>query len=96
MISSDTRALLLGLLNDEARRARNTIREADLLSKPVEAGHWRWADNDTSGYHRKSEAELTEMYERNRVRAIEARKRLELVRSALAEFGLPAGLEGEG
>lgn len=92
-MNADMRALLLELLHDEVRQVQNQIREADMLSRPVEPGHWRWADMTTSGYHRKSEAELAEMYERNRVRAAEARQRLELVRSALAQFGLPAGLD---
>jgi type III secretory pathway lipoprotein EscJ len=53
---------------------------------PCEPGKWRWADVTTDGYHRKSEAELQAMYERNRVLAEETRKRLRLVISVEQEL----------
>jgi hypothetical protein len=91
-VSDEARAMLLELLTAEARHQRDTIREADLLSRPVEAGHWRWADISTDGYHRKTPIELADMYVRNQKRAAAARERLTLVLATFAELttGVPA------
>jgi len=80
--SPDT-VLLRELLTREARELEDTIRTAEALSVPTEPGKWRWADVRMDGYHRKSESELREMYQRNCQKAAEARKRLALVKQTM-------------
>lgn len=71
------------VLRDYCWSLRNRIREADNLSEPVPAGHWRWADVKTDGYGRKSEEELAADRDRNRALAVTLREELAVIEGYL-------------
>jgi hypothetical protein len=82
-------ALLARLLDEHIWGLRNAIRAADLLSKPVEPGRWRWADVKFGGYARKTADEMAEDQARETVKAARLRDELAVAVAARARIGTP-------
>lgn len=70
-------------LRNRCWQLRNQVREAEILSRPVAPGHWRWADVKSDGYGRKSEEELAADRERNRQLVVTLRRKLAQVEGYL-------------
>jgi hypothetical protein len=70
-------------LRNRCQELHNQIRQADILSKPVAPGHWRWADTKYGGTVRKNEEELAAGRERNRRLAVTLRRELAQVEEYL-------------
>lgn len=63
-MNEQERELVLRLLSDRIRWLIGQVHTQDLLSRPVEPGHWRWADVKPGGYGKKSPEELEADQER--------------------------------
>ena len=71
----------------EARNLERQYQTAVALSEPCPPGRWRWADVDTSGYHKKTAEQLQAMYEMNQQRVPVLQAELAAVQGALAALG---------
>lgn len=82
MTMTSEQALIVKLLDQRIYWLHNQIRAQNLLSQPVGEGHWRWADLDSSGYHRKSDERLAADRERATERVVQYRAEMQVALSA--------------